>query len=235
MCFGKKPAPATSAVVDEIRPADDFAIIQQFNQLYMKVRAWSSEFLGGDKPALPPDLEPQIQRIVLHGTLSQILNEKTLHRHVIEGLVGVSISETLNPQGPARADPTEVNKSIDQLCTTVLRFATTKTPAKQLKTDLHTVFQLAITLQRAFLTQQNATFTVSFPRVTAGNRLDFNTAIMEDRGRTNGTDASGSSRHVGLLIFPGVFKVTTGVRTCMVKSKVVCTDEMTRYLERTAA
>ncbi|KAF8253058.1 hypothetical protein K440DRAFT_643058 [Wilcoxina mikolae CBS 423.85] len=169
MCFGKKSAPPTSAVVDEIRPADDFAIIQQFNQLYMKVRAWSSEFLGGDKPALPPDLEPQIQRIVLHGTLSQILNERTLHRHVIEGLVGVSISETLNPQ--------------------VLRFATTKTPAKQLKTDLHTVFQLATSLQRAFQTQQNATFTVSFPRVTAGNPLDFNTAIMEDRGRTNGTDA----------------------------------------------
>jgi hypothetical protein len=98
MCFGKKAAPVPQPV-DEIRPADDFAIIQQFNQLYMKVRAWSSEFLGGDKPALPQDLEPQIQRIVLYGNLSQIMNEKTLHRHVIEGLVGVSISETLNPQG----------------------------------------------------------------------------------------------------------------------------------------
>jgi hypothetical protein len=135
----------------------------------------------------------------------------------------------------SKADPAEVSRSIDQLCATVLRFATTKTQTKQLKTDLQTVFQLAISLTRAFQTQQNASFTVSFPRVPAGG-LEFNATIMEDRGRTNGGDgASGSSRHVGLLIFPGVFKVTTGVRTCMVKSKVVCTDEMTRYLERTPA
>jgi hypothetical protein len=65
----------------------------------MRVRAWSAEFLGGDNHALPADLEPQIERISLSGSFSQTLKEKTLRRHVIEGLVGVSISQMLNQQG----------------------------------------------------------------------------------------------------------------------------------------
>lgn len=104
MCFGKKASPSHTSPSDPpaIRPADDFAIIQQFNQLYMKVRAWSSEFLGGNNPSpsqLSPDVVQQIQRVLLHDSPSRVMPDKSLHRHIIEGLVGVSISETLNPQG----------------------------------------------------------------------------------------------------------------------------------------
>ncbi|KAF8241607.1 hypothetical protein K440DRAFT_623360 [Wilcoxina mikolae CBS 423.85] len=88
---------------------------------------------------------------------------------------------------------------------------------------------MAIGLSKAFETSQSATFTVSFPRVTS-NALDFNSLLMDDKSR--GGSAGSARRQVGVLIFPGVFKVTTGVRTCMVKVKVVCKDEMERLLER---
>jgi hypothetical protein len=74
--------------------------------------------------------------------------------------------------------------------------------------------------------RHNSAFTVAFPSVPAGGLL-FNSTTMEDRRRSDGHE-----RPVGLLIFPGVFKLTAGVRTCMVKSKVVCIDEMTQYFER---
>lgn len=105
MCFGKKEKPSAQHSPNNppaIRPADDFAIIQQFNQLYMKVRAWSSEFLGGNNPSpsqLPADVVQQIERVLLNDRPSRVMPDKTLHRHIIEGLVGVSVSETLNPQG----------------------------------------------------------------------------------------------------------------------------------------
>lgn len=99
---------------------------------------------------------------------------------------------------------------------------------KQLKSELHAVFAMAIALSRAFQTQSGATFTVSYPKVLPSG-LDFAPGIMDDKGsgRSEGT----GKRQVGLLIFPGLFKATD-VRTCMVKSKVVCVDEMERLLER---
>lgn len=98
MCLRK---PSHKVTQTAVRPADDFEIIQQYNELYMKVRKWSGEFLTDhNKPILPSVLEPQIQRILLDSRPPPvILNDRRLQRHVIEGLVGVAISETLNTQG----------------------------------------------------------------------------------------------------------------------------------------
>ena len=86
------------------RPADDFAIIQQYNQLYMKVCTWSSEFLGGAKSSprspIPMDVQQLVQRVVLQGDMSRVLAHTTLHRHVIEGLVGIAVSEILSESNP---------------------------------------------------------------------------------------------------------------------------------------
>lgn len=118
---------------------------------------------------------------------------------------------------------------MDSLCATVLKFATPRVTVKQLKSELHAVFVMAITLSRAFQTQSGATFTVSYPKVLPAG-LDYSAGIMDDRSSGRGEGVA--KRQVGLLIFPGLFKATD-VRTCMVKSKVVCVDEMERLLERT--
>ena len=156
---------------------DDFAVIQQFNQLYMKVRAWSIEFLGGIKdseiapevlqrlertifggaatcrgssasdpgsapsppylspprspsqsPSRPPSRSPSCQHLAPPSQprsssrsprpswksvrsqsssppaapwydICEVLGNKTLHRHAVESLVGVTISEMLNMRG----------------------------------------------------------------------------------------------------------------------------------------
>jgi len=43
-------------------------------------------------------------------------------------------------------------------------------------------------------------------------------------------DMMTKKRQVGLLIFPGLFKVADSFRTCMEKCKVVCIDEIERHL-----
>ena len=128
--------------------------------------------------------------------------------------------------GHQLSDPAKLSKEIDRLCSIVLQLGTTKKSVRQLKAELQKIFQMAIDLSRAFETTPSATFTVSYPRV-ASNRLQFNTVIMDDKGNGGGDGL----RQVGMLIFPGVFKVTS-VRTCMVKVKVVCTDDIQRHLGR---
>lgn len=82
-----------------VRPhADDFSLMRQYEQLYNKIRTFSADFLGGEKPKsadLPKDIENRILRSVSSSTIPKVLNDKTLHRHVIEGLVGITISDLL--------------------------------------------------------------------------------------------------------------------------------------------
>ncbi|KAI5816997.1 hypothetical protein BZA77DRAFT_292978 [Pyronema omphalodes] len=222
MCFGKKKQPENARAVTPPRPQDDFAIIQQFNQLYMKVRAWSVEFVGG---AVGSELSAQqvalLRRLVLNNLdLAEVLADKTLHRHVIEGVIGIAIAEMLSSKTPS-----DTNALSETIYSQVTGFATSKTTMKELKNDLGAILAMAVSLQKSFATQ-TATFTVSYPRVQDG-QCEFQTAMMEDK--SNGKNGGPSKRLVGLLIFPGMFKVAEGVRTCMVKIKVICTDEMARY------
>jgi hypothetical protein len=186
--------------------------MQLYNQLYLKVRAFSSQFLG--HALCPSSLPSELKRIIFYPTAAHVLNNKSLHRNVIEGLIGAAIQDSVNLH---RGGP-------DDVLTTLLRISDPPTPTKRLKQELQVVFELARRLKSAFETQRGAGFVVSFPRPTKG----FDKRLMVDKG--GGDD--GVSRDVGVLVFPGVFKVTTGVRECMVKVRVVCGDEVRRCVER---
>ncbi|KAI5854226.1 hypothetical protein BZA05DRAFT_443737 [Tricharina praecox] len=220
-----------------IRPVDDFALIQQYNQLYMKVRTWSSEFLSGgsggakQKSQIPAEVRTQVQRVVLQGDVARVLADKTLHRHVIEGLVGLAVSELLTPSKlPPPSDPALLRKAASDLCSTVLQFASSKRSSKQLKSDLLGILQLAASLDAAFRTQA-AGFLVVYARVVNRDTPVNFSGMMEDK--TNGRDtATAGQRSVGMMIFPGLFKTSKGARSCLVKIRVVCKDEMERYVGR---
>jgi hypothetical protein len=105
----------------------------------------------------------------------------------------------------------------------VLTLTTTKGEERKLKADLNEIFQIAINVLQAFQTQ-NASFTVSFPLSTRKGGVNYDGAEMEDKKGSIGEGVKG--RKVGLLIFPGVFKTVATVRDCLVKTRVVCVDEM---------
>ena len=88
---------------------------------------------------------------------------------------------------------------------------------------------MAWKLSNMFKLQQSANFVVSYPKVVPGQKMVYNPDIMEDKSR-RGYDEwncdERSERRVGMLLFPGLFKNANRVRTCMVKIKVVCADEM---------
>lgn len=93
---------------------------------------------------------------------------------------------------------------------------------------------MVITLSQAFQTQ-SAVFTVTFPPIPETREaLDFDAEGMEDK--SSGRDALPRVRRVGILVFPGVTKTTKTTKTTiaahtfLVKTKVVCTDEMERYI-----
>ncbi|KAF8248005.1 hypothetical protein K440DRAFT_643279 [Wilcoxina mikolae CBS 423.85] len=210
----RRPPLPPQQTLTSLRPYDDFAIIQLYNQLYLKVRAFSSQFLGhGISPVSTP---PELSRIVSYPSPAHILTNKSLHRNVIEGLIGAAIQDSVNLH---RGGPEEV-------LNTLLRISKTPTPVKRLLQELQKVFELARRLKGAFETQRAVGFAVSFPRTAKG----FDKRLMVDKG--GGSEGVGGGRDVGVLVFPGVFKVTKGVRECMVKVRVVCADEIRRYLDR---
>ena len=105
----------------------------------------------------------------------------------------------------------------------ILQFTANNEPSAGLRGELGKIFQMAVSLSQAFQTQ-NATFTVTLPRVaTRESVINFDERTMEDRGGPSSPDGT---RRVGVLIFPGLFKTTTGMRTCLVKIRVVCADEL---------
>jgi hypothetical protein len=111
----------------------------------------------------------------------------------------------------------------------VSTLATSKRGVPALKTDLDAIFQLALGISQAFRTQR-ATFTVSFPISNPKTGVNFDGAEMEDKSGNAGGSAKG--RKVGILIFPGVFKTAAVARDCLVKTKVVCVDEVDRYVRK---
>jgi len=130
---------------------------------------------------------------------------------------------------PPISDSGEVTKSIEHLCTTVLSFSATKTPIKRLKIDLQTIYELAIDLSTAIM-PDDAMLIISPPRVMPGCALEFCDLIMKDVVETN-CNESGSKREVGMLLFPGLFKLYLETRTVVVKCKVLCKDDLGRNLE----
>jgi hypothetical protein len=122
-------------------------------------------------------------------------------------------------------NPIDIRVRIKQFCITVLSFAATETPVQQLESGLEDIFQTASSLFQTFQTQ-DAAFFFSFPRLAPGETImKFNAVLMND----SGYDGEGE-RQVGLLIYPGLFKVADGFRTCLVKCKVDCIDEIERHL-----
>jgi len=81
---------------------DDPSIVRIFDQLYQEVHTWSSEFLA-DPPSEPAVFtsseEAQIRHVVLADNMSSILEDRSLRRKVIEGMVGYTISFLQARQG----------------------------------------------------------------------------------------------------------------------------------------
>jgi len=97
-------------LVDGAREAagsNDSAVIQQYRQLYAKVRAFSAEFQSAakspPKASVPADVQQLVQRVVLVGEIPRVLADRTRHRDVVEGLVGTAISDLLSPCLPPSA------------------------------------------------------------------------------------------------------------------------------------
>jgi len=131
---------------------------------------------------------------------------------------------------PPQTDPS-IRKTADQLCNTVLKFATSKCSTKQLKADLVAILQMAVDLDRAFKTQ-SAAFVVVYARVVNRETPVVFADNMEDKSSGRDEKVGAGPRKVGIMIFPGVFKTSKSFRTCLVKIKVVCTDEMEKYVGR---
>ena len=87
-------------------------------------------------------------------------------------------------------------------------------------TGLNEILQLAQALLDSFSTQSGVVFTISNPKRITNAPLQFARDIMESR---NESDSDG--REVGILVFPGLFKVRDTLRVCMFKAKVICRDE----------
>lgn len=84
---------------------------------------------------------------------------------------------------------------------------------------LNNIFQTRNRILRAFETQTDATFTITNPKAQ-GSNTTFTTLTMMDATPDQGI--SGEQRQVMILVFPGLFKVSTGFRTCLVKARVQC-------------
>jgi len=101
VCFGKKPTAAAAAGNgggggqrgSPESVSDDPSIMRLYEQLYQEVHTWSSEFLAD--PAAHPLMtadETLIRHVVLVEDMSAILQDRSLRRKVIEGIVGYTIS-----------------------------------------------------------------------------------------------------------------------------------------------
>jgi hypothetical protein len=82
---------------------DDPSIMRLFEQLYQEVHTWSSDFLA-DPPSEPMVFtraeEALVRRVVLVDDMSSILQDRSLRRKVIEGIVGSTISHLQNETHP---------------------------------------------------------------------------------------------------------------------------------------
>lgn len=87
------------------------------------------------------------------------------------------------------------------------------------------ILQLAASLNAAFKTQQGASFVVAYTHVSNRDMPVVFSSIMEDSSGSGG-GGGGPPRKVGAMVFPGLFKTARGARTCLVKIRVVCADDM---------
>lgn len=101
VCFGKKGGSVRSRGGGGLRRGspesvmDDPSIVRLFEQLYQEVHTWSSEFLAGspsETGVLTTEDETQIRHVVLVDELTPILEDRSLRRKVVEGMVGYTIS-----------------------------------------------------------------------------------------------------------------------------------------------
>jgi len=121
-------------------------------------------------------------------------------------------------------DDSEIARSRDQILNTVLKFATLESATQAtVRAGLDSIFQTRNRIQQAFRTQADATFTITNPRAAQGGATYFNSLTMME---ATDPGIAGEQRQVVILVFPGVFKVVPGFRTCMVKARVLCRDQM---------
>jgi hypothetical protein len=67
-----------------------------FNQLYLKVNTWVSEFTVYS--GLPSALPPVIENLVIYSDVNPILHDKILHRRLLKGALGHAISYMMHPE-----------------------------------------------------------------------------------------------------------------------------------------
>ena len=87
-------------------------------------------------------------------------------------------------------------------------------------TGLDEILQNAQALLNSFSTQPDVVFTISNPKRVVNAALQFVRDFMESR-----SESEDDGREVGILVFPGLFKVRGGIRVCMFKAKVICRGE----------
>ncbi|KAF8244519.1 hypothetical protein K440DRAFT_609511 [Wilcoxina mikolae CBS 423.85] len=147
-----------------------------------------------------------------------ILQDRSLRRKVIEGMVGYKISAL-----EARQNAAEIDGFRDLILRIVLKFANLRsgTTEEVVRASLNEIFQTRNRIQQAFRTQgPDITFVISNPRANPEGATPFNALTMEAVDQ----EAPRDQRAVMILMFPGVFKIS-GVRTCIVKAKVLCVSD----------
>lgn len=210
---------------------NDREITDQYRRLYGKVQNWSGQFLAPPQsiPTLT-DAENQLVRVVfLMDNLDLILSNSFLRRSVMEGLVGHQISimlagSSMSPNhlelapssiiDAARSAPAAIAATAEVLRPIVQRYA--DTTVRDVSSGLDEILQNSHTLLHYLYTQPDVVFTISNPK----RLLEFNRDFMESRGGGDGFE-----REVGVMVFPGLFKVTDSKRVCMLRARVICRDE----------
>ena len=83
-------------------------------------------------------------------------------------------------------------------------------------TGLDKILQNAQALPNSFSNQPDFIFTISNPKRTVNEPLNLNLDIMEPTGKCDD-----DGREVGIMLFPGLFKIKGRKRVCIYKMKVV--------------
>ena len=119
----------------------------------------------------------------------------------------------------ARGAPEAMDAAAGVLGPVVRRFADSSV-RNEVGTGLDGILRNAQALLNSFSTQPGVVFTISNPKIVVNAPLKFVRDFMKSGG--GGGDGR---REVGILVFPGLFKIRGGKRVCMFKAKVICRGE----------
>jgi hypothetical protein len=106
----------------------------------------------------------------------------------------------------------------------VRKFATKSATPDQIRNGLYKIFRTRNRILQAFASQTDVTFTITNLKAAQNGPTTFTPLTMMDT--MDQGIAGHEQRQVVVFVFPGVFKLQAGFRTCLVKARVFCSDQM---------